>query len=87
MNPESLGQYFAVVQKVALAVKESLKVDGCNIVINIEHAGNQEIFHTHVHIIPQHEGKLIPLNSGHHETYSSREELQEYADKIKIYLS
>ncbi len=86
MNPSSLGQYFAVVQKVAQAVKESLGADGCNVVLNIEHAAGQEVFHTHTHIIPRHENKKIPLNAGHHEAYSSPEQMQEYADKIRAYL-
>lgn len=83
MHPDTLGQYFAVVQKVAQAIKDSLNLDGCNIVLNVEHAGGQEVFHTHTHIIPRHEGKQVPLNAGHHEAYSSPEEMQEYADKIK----
>ena len=87
MNPESLGQYFKVVQKVAQAVKESLQADGCNVVLNVEEAAGQEVFHTHTHIIPQHLGKHVGLNIGHHEAYSSQEQMKEYTDKIKAYLS
>lgn len=86
MDPQSLGQYFAVVQKVAQAIKESLSADGLNIVINVESAGGQEVFHTHVHIIPRHEGKLVTLNTPEHEAYSSPEEMIEYAEKIKAHL-
>jgi histidine triad (HIT) family protein len=86
MNPESLGQYFKVVQKIAQAVKDSLRADGCNVVLNIEPAAGQEVFHTHTHIIPQYLGKHVGLNIGHHEAYSSPEQMQEYADKIKAYL-
>lgn len=86
MDPQSLGQYFAVVQKVAQAIKESLPADGLNIVINVESAGGQEVFHTHTHIIPRHNGKLITLNTPEHEAYSSPEEAFEYAEKIKAYL-
>lgn len=86
MNPASLGQYFAVVQKVARAVKDSLKADGCNVVLNIEEAAGQEVFHTHTHIIPQYLGRHVGLNVGHHEAYSSPQQIEEYASKIKAYL-
>ncbi len=87
MNPDSLGQYFVIVQKVTQAVKDSLHADGFNIVINAESAGNQEIFHTHTHIIPRHTDKQIPLNAGYHEAYSSPEEMQEYAGQLQAHLS
>lgn len=86
MNPMSLGQYFAVVQKVAQAVKESLRTNGLNIVLNIEAAGGQEVFHTHVHIIPRFTNDDVQLNTGPHQAYSSPEEMDKYAHKIKAYL-
>lgn len=88
MNPESLGQYFTVVQKVAQAITKALEANGSNIVLNIEPAGGQEVFHTHAHIIPRYTNKLVELsNPTEHEAYSSQEEMKEYADKIKAYLS
>lgn len=86
MEPELLGQYFAVVQKVAQAIKDSLQADGLNILISVESAGGQEIFHTHTHIIPRHTGKHILLNDSNHEAYSFPTEMQEYANTIKAYL-
>jgi histidine triad (HIT) family protein len=84
MNPDSLGEYFKVVQKVARAIKESLSADGCNIVLNIEPAGGQEVFHTHAHIIPRYTDKSIELsNNLEHESYSSPEEMKEYTEKIR----
>ncbi len=87
MDSDSLGQYFAVVQKVAQAIKSSLNADGLNIVLNVEEAGGQEIFHTHTHIIPRYTGTLVTLNTPEHQTYSSPEEMNEYVEKIKAYLS
>lgn len=86
MDSRSLGQYFEIVQKIADAIKKSLTADGLNIVINIEPAGGQEVFHIHVHIIPQYIGKHVGLNIGHHETYSSPQEMEEYTERIKAYL-
>ena len=87
MNPDMLGQYFTIVQKIAQAIKDSLSADGLNIVLNVEEAGGQEVFHTHTHIIPRYTGTLVTLNTPEHQTYSSPEEMQEYADKIKVCLS
>lgn len=87
MDPDSLGHYFTVVQKVAQAITKSLEADGSNIVANIEPAGGQEVFHTHIHIIPRYTNKPIELsNPADHVVYSSPEEMKEYADKIKAYL-
>jgi histidine triad (HIT) family protein len=86
MDVQSLGQYFATIQKIAQAIKDSISADGLNIVINVESAGGQEVFHTHVHIIPRHNGKHITLNTPEQTAYSSPEEMQKYADTIKAYL-
>lgn len=87
MDPASLGHYFMVVQNVAQAIKTALPADGCNIVINVEPAANQEVFHTHTHIIPRHTQDGISLDPGTHAAYSSPEQMTEYAEKIKAHLS
>lgn len=87
MDSNSLGQYFETIQKIAQAIKKSINADGLNIVINVEPAGGQEVFHTHVHIIPRYNGKHITLNTSEHESYASPEEMNAYAEKIKSYVS
>ncbi len=87
MDPGSLGQYFAVVQKVAQAVKVALVADGCNITINVEEAAWQEVFHTHTHIIPRYLGDGITLTPGIHVAYSGPDQMSEYADRIKAQLT
>jgi histidine triad (HIT) family protein len=87
MDPESLGRYFAVVQKIAQAIKAGLPADGCNIVINVEEAAWQEVFHTHTHIIPRHTDDGIILNPGTHMTYRDQDQMAEYAHRIKAVLT
>ncbi len=41
------------VQKVALAVKNALGVDGINIIMNNESAAGQAVPHVHIHVIPR----------------------------------
>lgn len=83
MNPQLFEHYFTCVQKIAQAIKESLIADGLNIVTNIEPAAGQEVFHTHTHIIPRYTAKDVVLNGADHEAYSSVEEMEEYAQKIR----
>lgn len=87
MNPASLGQYFAVVQKVARAIKDGVGADGCNIVINVEEAAWQEVFHTHTHVIPRYTGDGIVLTPGNNMAYSGQEQMAEYADRIRAQLT
>ncbi len=87
MDPESLGQYFAVVQKVAQAIKEGLPADGCNIVINVEKAAWQEVFHTHTHVIPRNTDDGINLTPGTHVAYSDDAQASGYAQRIRARLA
>lgn len=86
MDKVSLGHYFALVQKVAQAIKEALQADGLTIVLNVEEAGGQKVFHTHVHIIPRYTGDFVPMNISPHQSYSSLKEMDEYVEKIKSQL-
>ena len=86
MNPDILGQYFTVVQKVAQAIKDSLHANGCNVIINIEEAGGQKVFHTHTHLIPRFTEDMLEDNPHLHVTYSSDDQAREYADMIKAQL-
>ncbi|MFC1730830.1 HIT family protein [candidate division KSB1 bacterium] len=41
------------VRKLAPSIKEAMQADGINIHMNNEPAAFQEVFHTHIHIIPR----------------------------------
>ena len=47
------GKVFAVVPKVAAAIKETLGCDGLNILQNNGVAAGQTVFHLHIHFIPR----------------------------------
>ncbi|MEN9921500.1 MAG: hypothetical protein RLZZ517_478 [Candidatus Parcubacteria bacterium] len=82
MNPSLLGQYFTVVQKVAQAVKESLNAKGCVFLLD-----GREVEHTHTHIIPRYTDTEVHLADSQSVAYTSSEEMNEYAKKIKAYLA
>lgn len=44
------------VYKIAPVIKAAVGADGINIAMNNEPAAGQVVFHTHVHLIPRHEG-------------------------------
>ncbi len=59
--PDDLSAVMATVQKMAHAALTAFDADGITIQQFNESAGGQVVFHTHVHVIPRHEGvKLRP---------------------------
>jgi histidine triad (HIT) family protein len=81
IDSESWGHVMEVVRKLAPVIKEGMGADGINIVMNNEPAGNQAVFHSHVHIFPSFEGKKA-MNWPEGTTYTDGES-KEVAEKIK----
>lgn len=53
LNAELAGKVFAVVPKVAAAIKAELGCDGMNILQNNGVEAGQTVFHLHIHFIPR----------------------------------
>lgn len=53
-DPELFAHIMNVAQKIANAQTTSLGCDGVNIGMNCGAAAGQEVFHTHVHVIPRY---------------------------------
>ncbi|HYF29358.1 MAG TPA: HIT family protein, partial [Candidatus Paceibacterota bacterium] len=56
ISEESWLAVMRAVRKLAPIIKEAVGADGINLAMNNEPAAGQIVFHTHVHIIPRHEG-------------------------------
>lgn len=82
-DPATFGPLFAVVQKVALAVKKAFTADGVTILQFNEPASGQSVYHLHVHIIPRFDGIPLKPHSGQME---KPEVLVENAEKIRAAL-
>ena len=82
-DPATLGPLFAVVRKVALAVKKAFGADGVTILQFNEPASGQTVYHLHVHVIPRFEG--IPLRP-HTGAMERPEVLAANAEKIRAEL-
>lgn len=54
-DSETLAHIMTVAQRIAKIQKEALGADGVNFFMNNGAAAGQEVFHTHLHVIPRFE--------------------------------
>ncbi|TSJ61700.1 HIT family protein [Starkeya sp. 3C] len=54
--PDDLAAVAAIAQKIARAQMSAFGAEGITVTQHNEHAGGQEVFHLHVHVIPRHTG-------------------------------
>ncbi|AZG43931.1 HIT family protein [Gordonia insulae] len=65
LQPEIGGRLFAAGQRLAAAMKVSaLSADGVNLVVNDGRAAFQTVFHTHLHVVPRHDGDKLSFAKG-----------------------
>lgn len=85
--PEDIGHaIFDSSKEVAMALKECYKCEGISTRQHNEPAGNQDVWHYHLHVFPRYEGDDLYLN--HAGTYwPTQEEKKPYADKLKNYFA
>lgn len=85
--PEEIGhKIFDFSKKVAIALKKTYKSDGTSTRQHNEPAGNQDVWHYHLHVFPRYEGDNFYLN--YKDTYwPTSEEKKPYVDKLKNYFS
>ena len=81
ISPENFLPIAETARKIARAVKAGVNADGVNIAMNNEPCAGQIIFHTHLLIIPRHQGdglrvwtKKVPYRDG---------EMQVVGEKIR----
>ncbi len=82
--PDDLNAVMATVQKVARAVIKAFDADGVTIQQFNESAGGQVVFHTHVHVIPRHEGVKLRPPAGE---MADQDDLKDWADKLRSALA
>jgi histidine triad (HIT) family protein len=84
--PEELGhRIFDLSKKMALALKKAYGCDGVSTRQHNEPAGNQDVWHFHLHVVPRFEGDRFYQN--HDDVYwPTSEEKQPYVDKLKAVL-
>jgi histidine triad (HIT) family protein len=82
---ELFSKIYLLVKKTSIAIKETYKCDGVSTRQHNESAGNQHIWHFHVHIFPRY------LNDNLYQLHNKRRwttpaERKPYADKLRKYI-
>lgn len=62
--PDDLAYAIGITAKVARAAKRAFAADGINIMQFNEPASGQTVFHTHIHVIPRHDGVALKPHTG-----------------------
>lgn len=83
-EPEIFAHMHKVGLKIAKALEKAGLADGVNMVTNNGEAAGQEVFHSHLHIIPRKLGDLAFTRPKHKETNS--EELLKVKELLKNHL-
>lgn len=53
-DPTTLGHMMIIAQKIAKVQKKILNATGVNYIMNNGADAGQEVFHTHLHVVPRH---------------------------------
>jgi histidine triad (HIT) family protein len=64
IDPDDLARTMTTVQKVMRAAKSAFDADGITIQQFNEPAAGQEVFHTHIHVLPRHDGVKLGPHTG-----------------------
>ncbi len=64
IDPKDLASVMTTVQKVMRAAKSAFEADGITIQQFNETAAGQVVFHTHVHVLPRHDGERLGPHTG-----------------------
>ncbi len=84
LDPEIGGHLFQTGQNVAAALYGGIGCDGVSVFLADSAAAGQDVFHSHMHLLPRFEGDgLGSAFRADEEKMASREELEGVAEKIK----
>ncbi|ORM36314.1 HIT family protein [Williamsia sp. 1135] len=62
LSPDQGGKLFQAGQRVAAAQRASaIAADGVNLLVNDGRAAFQTVFHSHLHVVPRHNGDKLVL--------------------------
>jgi histidine triad (HIT) family protein len=83
LDPETGAAVFKLTIEVAKAVKQAMNADGLTLVQANERAGQQEVFHFHMHIIARFAGDRDRVRFGWRADLPARTELDLMAEVIR----
>ena len=84
LTDELASAIFKATAKIARGVRDASKCDGMNLVQSNGKAGQQDVFHFHLHIVPRFTGDSIVFDWDN--TSAPQEKLSQIARDIRIWL-
>lgn len=84
VSPELAGHVHEAARRVALALKSTYKCDGVSTRQHNEPAGDQEVWHYHVHVFPRYSGDDLYGRNAEHR-YTTPEERAPYAARLRAW--
>ena len=81
---ELLHKVYSLGKQVALGMKETYKCDGISFRQHNEPAGNQDVWHFHLHVFPRWGDDQLYINHQKKEFVNAEKRLP-YAEKLKGY--
>lgn len=86
ISDELLADVYKTVKKITIAIKETYKSDGTSTRQHNEPAGNQDVWHFHVHVFPRYENDELYKNHDK-KRWVTHDERLEFANKLKKYFT
>ncbi len=83
LDEATTAAVFGLTVQVAKAVKAALRPDGLDLIQANERAGQQEVFHFHVHVVARYIGDRDRFHLGWRPNLPPRAELDRLAAEIK----
>jgi histidine triad (HIT) family protein len=85
--PEIVGRaIFDASKRIAIALKETYACDGISLRQHNEPAGDQSVWHYHLHVFPRYEGKNL-YATDEDAFWPTAEEKRPYVEKLERYLA
>lgn len=85
ITDEAMSEVYKVVKKVGIAMRQAYDCTGVSTRQHNEPAGNQDVWHFHVHVYPRHKNDKLYQNHDN-KRFVDPEERRPYADKLKAAL-
>lgn len=83
LTPLIAGEIHRVTQFIAYAMKSQYDCEGISTRQHNEPAGNQDVWHYHLHVYPRYENDNLYLTKG---SQTNPEERNEYAEKLRLWI-
>ena len=84
IDDETLSKIHILSKKVAIALKEVYKCEGVSTRQHNEPAGNQDVFHYHLHVVPRYKDDDFYIKNNEIE-WPTKEKRASYAQKLREY--